>query len=83
MSAKPLPITDPRSRLRRQLRRAILDALEQDGVTRAELARRLGVSPSRVTHMLEPEAFIGVEMLAWIAEALGRRWAVSLEPEDR
>jgi transcriptional regulator with XRE-family HTH domain len=71
-------VTDPRSRLRASLRRSILDALETDGVSRAELARRLGVSPSRVTHMLKADAFIGVEMLAWIADALGRRWTVEL-----
>jgi transcriptional regulator with XRE-family HTH domain len=82
MSAKPLPVADPRSSLRRRLRQVILDALEKDGVTRAELARRLGVSPSRVTHMLEPDAFIGVEMLAWIAHVLGRRWVIALEPEE-
>lgn len=81
MSARPLPIGDPRSRLRARLRQCILDALREDGVTRAELARRLGVSPSRVTHMLEPDAFVGIEMLAWVADVLGRRWVVTLEPE--
>ena len=50
-------------------------------LTTPQMAKRLGVSPSRVTHLLEPGAPIGVEMLAWVADVLGRRWVVTLEPE--
>jgi plasmid maintenance system antidote protein VapI len=70
------------TRLRAEIREAILEAMERRVVHRAELARQLGVSPSRISHMLEPGALVGVEMMARIADVLGCSWRIRLDVED-
>jgi predicted XRE-type DNA-binding protein len=55
----------------------ILRQMAEQKVSRVELARRLGVSRSRITHLLKGES-IGIEMLARVADALGCVWAFRL-----
>ncbi|WP_374953441.1 helix-turn-helix domain-containing protein [Pseudoclavibacter sp. AY1H1] len=55
-------------------------ALEESGMTRADLARALGVSPAEITHRLQGERNITVRTLAATAHYLGRRIRIELEP---
>jgi len=50
---------------------AICDAMERRGVTRADLARRLGTTPSRVTKVLSGDENMTIGTLAKIGAALG------------
>lgn len=72
----------PLIRLRAEIREAILAAMDRQGVSRADLARSLGVSPSRVAHMLEPGALVGVVMMSRIADVLGCAWRIRLDTDD-
>lgn len=49
----------------------IADALERSGITRAELARRLKVSRSEITALLEGERNLSVKKLARTLHQLG------------
>lgn len=58
----------------------LAEALEHSGMSRADLARALGVSPGEVTVRLRGERNITVRKLAATAHAMGRRLHVGLEP---
>jgi len=60
----------------------VVAAMESRGVTRAELARRLEVSPAYVTKMLRGHANLSIESLAKLAFALDLRWECILIPKD-
>lgn len=51
----------------------IVKLLEREGVTRTELARRLGVSQAFVSHVLSGERNMTLRTLASFAHALGYR----------
>lgn len=55
---------------------AIDHALQSAGVTRSELAERLGVRPPLVTNYLNGKKEPGLTALAGLAQALGKRWAL-------
>lgn len=55
-------------------------ALERSGITRAELARRLGTSPAYVTKILRGNANFTLETLARVAQALGGEFKFHLAP---
>ena len=54
-------------------------AMEHAGVTRAELARRLGVGRPTVTRLLQGEEGITIQRLARVAHALGMSLHVSFQ----
>ena len=56
---------------------AIASALEQSGMTRAELARALDVNPSEITARLQGERNITVRKLAETIHALGGRLEIT------
>lgn len=58
----------------------IARALDASGVTRAELARRLGISRAEVTARLKGERNITVRKLAETLHALGQRLTLDAEP---
>lgn len=66
----------------RDLRGDLAEAMAKDGVTRAELARRLGVRPSVVTRVMDPSADVLVSTLFDLARVLQRRWRFRLEPDQ-
>jgi transcriptional regulator with XRE-family HTH domain len=60
------------------------DAMDQEGVTRSELARRLDVSPAYITKVLRGHANMSLETLARLAFFLGKRWdPVVLDLDER
>lgn len=69
--------------LRQEVAREIDQAREAAGVSRVELARRLGASPSRVTLILSGRANLTLETLVQIATALGFRWECRARPDER
>lgn len=60
----------------------IIDAMENRGVTRSELARRLKVSPAYVTKILRGHANLSLESLVKLAFALDLKWECILIPKN-
>jgi transcriptional regulator with XRE-family HTH domain len=58
----------------------ILAVLSQEGLSRADLAARLGVSRQYVTKLINRTPNLTLRSLAEIAAALGRQVTVRLEP---
>ncbi len=58
----------------------IHSAMERAGVSRAELARRLGTSPAYVTKILRGSANFTLESLARLAYALGGEFRFHIAP---
>jgi hypothetical protein len=69
---------DPRgeayARLLRHLRAELAAAMAEIGISRAELARRLGVSPSVITRVMDPAADVLISTLFDLAWAMDREW---------
>ncbi len=59
----------------------IIEAMENRGVTRSELARRLEVSPAYITKILRGHANLSLESLAKLAFALDLKWECILIPK--
>jgi DNA-binding phage protein len=59
-----------------------LERMELTGTTRTELASRLGVSPPRVTRILQGNDNFTLKTVSRMAEALGCRVVLTLEPFD-
>lgn len=56
--------------------------MEQQGVSRAELARRLGTSRAYITKLLGGDANFTLETMTKVAMALGAAVHVHLAPQD-
>ena len=75
--AKLLPIpVGPTVAVRVQFRWARQDL----GLSQADLAERLGVSRQQISQIESPDCNLTLETLQKVAEALGRRVSVQLEP---
>jgi transcriptional regulator with XRE-family HTH domain len=62
---------------------ALWDAMEERGVTRSELARRLGTSQAYITRVLSGHANLTLKSMSKLAVALGLQLDVSLSPQQR
>jgi len=60
---------------------ALYGAMEEEGVTRAELARRLGTSQAYITRVLGGHANFTLKTMAKLALALGLQLEVGLGPQ--
>ena len=60
---------------------ALYAAMEEQGVTRAELARRLGTSQAYVTRVLSGQANFTLKTMSKLALALGMQLEVGLGPK--
>jgi transcriptional regulator with XRE-family HTH domain len=58
----------------------VVDAMERQGVTRAELARRLGTSQAYVTKLLSGNANFTLKTMVKVALCLGRELRLHLAP---
>ncbi|MFH0953519.1 MAG: helix-turn-helix transcriptional regulator [Verrucomicrobiota bacterium] len=54
--------------------RRIIDEMDDQDVSRAELARRMDVSPAYITKILRGHANLSLESLASVAFSLNKRW---------
>jgi len=83
-------LTDPRRRDRAHflgdifaaLNRAFQEEVEQSGLTKAEIANRLGVHRSVITRRLSGEGNMTFETLHDMAWAMGRRVTIDLPRRD-
>jgi transcriptional regulator with XRE-family HTH domain len=57
-------------------------AMEEQGVSRAELARRVGVPRQRVTNFLNTPSNTTVQTIVRFAQALGLEVDISLRPRE-
>jgi len=57
-------------------------ALEVDGITQAEFARRTGVSPKHINQVLSGKATARHAQLDYWAFVLGREWHIELSDGD-
>jgi transcriptional regulator with XRE-family HTH domain len=74
-------IDDELSRLITQLTNEITWELTERGLTRADLAGRLGVSPGRVSQILSGGENLTLRTLASLATALDARFELELTPQ--
>ncbi len=65
-----------------EVARRISNAMEEQGMSRAELARKLGVSPAYITKVLRGHENFSIQTLARIAFALGQTWELLLIDRD-
>ena len=61
----------------------ILSAMNEQEISKSELARRLGVSPANVTQLLSGDRNLTLKTLADIAYVLGLRVSLDLTPIAR
>jgi transcriptional regulator with XRE-family HTH domain len=66
-----------------QLTEELTRAMTDQGVSRAELARRLGTSPAYVSKVLRGDANLTLATITKLAMALGRTVHIGLEPRHR
>jgi len=57
-----------------EVARRISDAMKENGMTRAELARKLAVTPAYITKVLRGNENFSLQTLARIAFTLNRKW---------
>lgn len=58
--------------------RLLAEAIEEDGLTQAEFARRVGASPKHVNQVLNGKAHAYQATLDYWAFVLGREWKIEL-----
>jgi ribosome-binding protein aMBF1 (putative translation factor) len=71
-----------RSNLTTAVRALIADYMEQWGISQAELAKRMGVSSSRVGKILSGTDNLTLRSLAAVAAALHARFGLTLHPKE-
>lgn len=59
-----------------------IDCMKREGVSRAELARRMGVQPPRITRILQGNDNFTLRTIVSVADALGCRVAFAVAPSD-
>lgn len=60
----------------------LLGAMEDNKVTKSELARRMDVSPPYITKILQGHTNMTIETMTKIASAIGLKWECLLIPQD-
>jgi transcriptional regulator with XRE-family HTH domain len=70
------------ARLSQRVRAALAWYMDEHGVSRAQLARRMGVTPGRVSQLLSGDENLTLKTLSTIATCLGARCEFSLAPID-
>ena len=77
------PIRDPEAEdiadLLGTIRRQVLSAAQEDGVSTREIARRLGVSAAAVSRQLRSDHDLRVSTVVLLARALDRHWSLTLK----
>ena len=63
-----------------ELTEAVFERMEQEGVTRSELARRLGTSPAYITKLLRGQGNFTIATMVRLARALGAELRIELAP---
>lgn len=66
----------------RAVNASLLAVMEQQGITRIELARHMGCTPAAVTHFLQPDRNLTLESISKLASACGCEVRVVLEVRD-
>ncbi len=64
-----------------RLKHALIQAREAAGISKAELARRIGIRPQRMTQLLDPAHNSRVAQLEAAIEALGCEIAIEVRPK--
>lgn len=67
--------------LSKTLARELKAALNAEGMTQADLAAAMGLSPKHINHMVNGKSG-ALGMYEFAAFVLGRRWVLTLEAND-
>ena len=70
------------TRLAQRVRSAVAWYMDQHELNRAQLARRMGVTPGRVSQLLSGDENLTLKTLSTIATSLGARCEINLVPLD-
>jgi DNA-binding Xre family transcriptional regulator len=70
------------SRLGREVTSAITFHLREHGISRTELAARMGLSPGRISQILSGDENLTLQTLATVCAALGVRFHLELQPAE-
>lgn len=70
------------TRLSQRVRSAVAWHMDEHGLSRAELARRMGVTPGRVSQLLSGDENLTLKTLSTLATCLGARCEINLVPLD-
>jgi DNA-binding Xre family transcriptional regulator len=68
------------ARLAREATTAITFHLREQGISRTELAARMGVSPGRISQILSGDENLTLQTLSTVCAALGVRFHLELQP---
>ena len=79
--ADDVRIDEELSRLITEVTNEVTWRMREDGVTRADLAGRMGVSPGRVSQVLSGGENLTLRTLASLASALDGRFEVQFHPD--
>jgi DNA-binding phage protein len=69
-------------RLAMDVTSAITWFLRSEGITRTELAKRMGITPGRVSQILSGDENLTLRTIAAVAGALGAHFELALAPND-
>jgi len=70
------------TRLSHGVRAAVRFHMQECNISRAQLAREMGVTPSRVTQILSGDENLTLRTLGTLAACLGGRFVVDFVPDD-
>lgn len=76
-------VSTPDARLRASLAALLRRVLAEEEMTQRELARRMGVSEPRITHILSGECNLSTKTLVRFAEAVGREVVIGIHEKAR
>ena len=77
------PVEARTAEVQRDLVAALLARMDERGLSRSELARRLGCAPAYVTRILRGDANFTLASLVKLAAAVGGELRVEIEPGER
>lgn len=65
--------------LSEEIKTLLLEEMRKQGITKAEMSRRLGIAPQTATRLFDLDHSTKIETLAKVAEVLGKKLVMRAE----